>query len=170
MEIRVTKLEPPDCHHLNAAEGWLGLGDHLEANEELEKIAPRLRIHPSVLEVRWRIYAKAHNWEACVGIGEALVKLAPDLPESWIHRSYALHELNRTQEAEDKLEAAADLFPSVWTIPYNLACYACQLGKHDEAREWLKDAFELAEDQKRIRMMALEDADLKLLWVEIGNT
>jgi len=27
-----------DTRHLDAAEGWLGLGDHLAANEELEHI------------------------------------------------------------------------------------------------------------------------------------
>jgi len=30
----------PDNKHLEAAEGWLGLGNWLEANEELENITP----------------------------------------------------------------------------------------------------------------------------------
>jgi hypothetical protein len=45
--------------HSLAAEGWLGLGDHLAANEELEQISPKLRAHPLVLEVRYKIYAEA---------------------------------------------------------------------------------------------------------------
>ena len=45
-------LTPPDSFHLKAAEGWFELGNHLEANEELEKIAPKLRVHPDVLEIR----------------------------------------------------------------------------------------------------------------------
>jgi hypothetical protein len=36
-------LQPPDGLHLQAAQGWLGLGDHVEANEEFEEIAPKLR-------------------------------------------------------------------------------------------------------------------------------
>jgi hypothetical protein len=36
----VTPIEPPDSLHLLAAQGWLELGNHLEANEELEKITP----------------------------------------------------------------------------------------------------------------------------------
>jgi tetratricopeptide (TPR) repeat protein len=165
----VKQLEPPDSHHLNAAQGWLELGNGIEANAELENIAPALRTHPLVLEMRWQIYAKAEKWEACVEIGEAMVKAAFDLPEGWIHRSFALHELKRTQEAADKLEAAADLFPSVWTIQYNLACYACQLGKQDEAREWLRDAFDLAPDKKALKLSALDDPDLEPLWLEIGE-
>ena len=50
------KLEPPDSHHLEAAEGWLGLGNWNEANEELEKISAPARAHPSVLEMRFHIY------------------------------------------------------------------------------------------------------------------
>jgi hypothetical protein len=42
----VQSLTPPDSYHLEAAQGWLELGNHLEANEELEKISPALRIHP----------------------------------------------------------------------------------------------------------------------------
>lgn len=162
------RIEPPDNHYLNAAQGWLELGNHLEANEELERITPSLRAHQLVLELRWQIYAKAMDWETCVQIGEALVKSAPDFPEGWINRSYALHELKRTQAAADKLEAAADLFPSVWNIPYNLACYASQLGQLEEAREWLRDAFDL-DVTKRTKIMALDDPDLEPLWQAIGQ-
>ena len=35
-------LEPPDSFHLLAAQGWLELGNHVEANEELDKITPQL--------------------------------------------------------------------------------------------------------------------------------
>ena len=48
-------LPLPDQRFLNAAEGWLGLGDHLAANEELENITPQFRAHPLVLEVRYQI-------------------------------------------------------------------------------------------------------------------
>ncbi len=31
-------VAPPDSLHLQAAQGWLELGNHIEANEELENI------------------------------------------------------------------------------------------------------------------------------------
>src|SRR5690242_8440192 len=31
-------LEPPEIHHVNAAEGWLGLGNASEAEHELGKL------------------------------------------------------------------------------------------------------------------------------------
>jgi hypothetical protein len=56
----------------------------------------------------------------------------------------------------------------VWNIPYNLACYACQLGKHEEAWEWLEDTFDLG-NSKTVKLMALEDPDLEPFWAEIGE-
>ena len=63
--------------HLTAAQGWLELGNHEEANEELELIDAPLGADPDVLEVRWGIYAKVTDWEACLHIGKAMVKLDP---------------------------------------------------------------------------------------------
>ena len=73
-------LQHPDTLHLQAAQGWLELGNHLEANEELEKVTASLRGHPDVLELRWQIYAHAKKWDACVDIATAITKLAPDRP------------------------------------------------------------------------------------------
>lgn len=126
------KLLPlPDAHHLQAAEGWLELGDPVSANDELEKITTSLRSHPDVLAVRWQIYAHAKKWELCVDIAEVIIKLAPKESFGWIHRSFALHELKRTREAFDTLLPAAERFKRSWTIPYNLACYCVQLGRLD---------------------------------------
>jgi hypothetical protein len=41
-----------DKLHLNAAEGWLGLGNYLEANAELEQLPAQLRAHPDALQMR----------------------------------------------------------------------------------------------------------------------
>src|SRR5437773_11176426 len=105
------QLQPPDTFHLSAAEGWLGLGNHLEANGELERITHQLRAHPDVLKVRWHIYAKAYHWQTAVDIASAIIRLAPQDAEGWLHRSFALHELKRTTEARDLLLPAADKFP-----------------------------------------------------------
>src|SRR5882672_9302715 len=103
-------LEHPDDLHFQAAQGWLGLGSYLEANDELEKITSHLRAHPDVLELRWHIYAKEEKWAACVDIAGAIIKLDPNRPDAWIHRSFALQELKRTQEAFDQLLPVAERF------------------------------------------------------------
>jgi tetratricopeptide (TPR) repeat protein len=164
----VKSLGAPDTFHLSAAIGWLELGNQIEANEELEKITPELRVHPDVLEIRLQIYTKAKQWERCVDIGNALVKVAPNRPFGWLQRSFSLHELKRTQEAAELLVPAAVLFPKEWRIRYNLACYACQLGNKKEAWKWLEFAFDLS-DSKAVKLMALNDPDLETLWTEIAE-
>lgn len=163
------RLEKPDRIHLNAAEGWLGLGDLVSASDELEQITPAFRAHPAVLLMRCNIYQAAKKWECMIPIAETLVQQLPKLAEAWLQRSYALHELKRTQEAYDLLLPAAGKFPTLWIIPYNLACYACQLGKFKEAMKRLEKAIDLAGKEEDIRLMALEDSDLEPLWKDIGE-
>jgi tetratricopeptide (TPR) repeat protein len=156
VQNRIKPLEPPDTIHLSAAEGWLGLGNPLEANEELEKITPQLRNHPDVLEVRWQIYTAENKWNACVDIAQAITKLAPSRSTGWIYLSVALHELKRTKEARDNLMGVEQQFPDQYLIRYNLACYESRLGNLKKAYQLLKKAIELAAT-KDIRAMALHD-------------
>ena len=62
----------------------------------------------------------------------------------------------------------AEKFPEDPIMRYNLACYECQLGRLEHARNWLQKAFKLG-DPKKIKLMALEDPDLQPLWREIGQ-
>lgn len=164
--MAVKPLEPPDSFHLSAAVGWIELGNWREAEEELKKIAPAWRTHTNVLEIRWVLCGKAGDWERCVEIGHELVKAEAESSFGWVHRSFALHELKRTQEAADLLIPATILFPKEWLIRYNLACYSCQLGNHPEARKWLKAAMRLG-DAKQVKLMASNDPDLEPLRAEI---
>jgi hypothetical protein len=49
MDYRDKQLVQPDIFHLDAASGWLGLGDVVSANDELKQISPAMREHPAVL-------------------------------------------------------------------------------------------------------------------------
>jgi tetratricopeptide (TPR) repeat protein len=168
MALKIKPLEEPDSHHLRAAQGWIGLGNHAEADKELDEIKPQLRTHPDVLEARWLICAHAKKWDACVDLAAAIVKLAPKRSFGWIHRSYALHGLKRTQEAFDNLLPVANAFPKVWMIPYNLACYCAQLGRIEESKDWFKKAMTIDEDT--VKREGIDDPDLKPLWDSMSNT
>lgn len=161
-------LQHPDSLHLQAAQGWLELGNFLEADKELDEITPELRAHPDVLLVRCEIYFKAKKWDYVVTVAETLVKMLPKEPQMWINRSFALHELGRTQEAYDQLLPAGKKFRKLWTIPYNLACYCAQLGRFDECQEWFKKA--MAIDEHTVKRAAIDDPDLKPLWDSMSGT
>jgi hypothetical protein len=162
-------LAPPDSHYLTAAVGWLELGDPVEAVREIERIDPAHLEHPDVLEVRWQISTVDQNWEAGLALAEKLVAVAPDRSSGWIHRAYCLRRVKAgsLQAAWDALRPVYDKFPSVVIIPYNLACYAAQFGRLNEAWSWLHKAMEIGGHIDTIKKMALADADLKALWDRI---
>jgi tetratricopeptide (TPR) repeat protein len=168
MEKWMKSLEQPDRVHLNAASGWLGLGNYEEAHNELEQISNEKRTHPAVLLTRCEIYMAAKKWDYVISIAETLMEQLPKLSQPWIFRSYALHALNRTQEAFELLLPAAEGFPKLWIVRYNLACYCSRLGRIKEAMGWLEQAIDFT-DEEDIRQMALDDPDLEPLWAKIGE-
>jgi predicted Zn-dependent protease len=162
------KLDLSDQRHLDAAEGWLELGDWLEANEELERITPAMRGHPFVLRVRWDIYAKTKKWEMAVEVSRGISVALPENSWGWIHWAYSLHELKRTKEAQGVLLRITDKFPDESTIQYNLACYTCQLGELKESLRWLEKAID-CKGEEDVRLTALDDPDLEPLWNQISE-
>ena len=161
-------LPQPDRFHAQAAVGWLELGSVLEARRELDAISPAHREHPDVLEAWWPILAEEKNWNAALASAEKLVAQAPERQTGWVQQSYALHELKRTGEACDRLVQVVEKFSDVYVIPYNLACYQCQLGNKTEALEWLRRAVQ-ASDARTIRAMGMNDSDLAPLRDEIAK-
>ncbi len=162
----IPDLQPHDALHLQAAEGWVGLGDYSAANDELEQITPACRAHPNVLQLRWRIYANAGKWDACLDIATALTTLTPERRFGWIHRAHALDKLGRTQEAKELLVSVADYFEANATLPYHLARYCARLGQIDEAKQWLGRALLAADGSEaveKLRKRAMEDPDLEAL-------
>src|SRR5215472_4067015 len=106
----IKALEPPDIHHLNAAEGWLGLGNSAEAEQELLRLNPAVEDHPEVLRVRYHLYGQTKRWDRAAETAQLLCQLTPDTPFGWIHLAFALHELRRTREAYDVLLPVVNRF------------------------------------------------------------
>jgi len=137
-------VKPPDETQVEAAEGWIGLGDYVAANDELEQMTPANRAHPDVLQLRWRIYVAAKNWEACLDNSTALTKLTTERRFGWIHRAHTLDKLGRTQEAKDLLLSVVGELEVNSTIPYHLAQFCAKLGQVDESEQWLGKALLVA--------------------------
>jgi Flp pilus assembly protein TadD len=162
------EIEPPDSHHLSAAIGWLGLGNWQEANEELDKIAPALRAHPSFRMVKYEVLAKAGKWDDAAEIARGLIQLDPKDPQYWIWHAYATRRMTSggIPQAREILSKAQKLIPKEPLTSYNLGCYECQLGNLQTARQWLEKTFAVG-DPKTFKSLALEDRDLEPLWPEI---
>lgn len=163
------QLDSPDIHHLLAAQGWLELENPSEAGEEIARISPENLDHPDVLEVRWAVCAAGERWEAGLEVAETLLRAAPDRASGWLHRAYALRRVKEggLQRAWEALLPGFEKLPKAEVIPFNLACYSAQMGRLDEAWEWLHKAMEAAGDVNVIKNMALADTDLQALWERI---
>tara|TARA_Y100001934_G_scaffold275450_1_gene369872 strand:+ start:1851 stop:2378 length:528 start_codon:yes stop_codon:yes gene_type:complete len=165
-------LDAPDIHFVQAAEGWLELGLPEEALAELKQLSKDSQTHPASLNLLWSAHAELEEWEQARDAADRLVECAPSDAGGWIHRAYAIRRMKggSIEEAWLALYPAMQLFPNESIIPYNLACYACQLGKLGEAKSWYEKAYRIPNDhlaQKTLKKMALEDTDLEALWGEI---
>ena len=164
----MSKLEPPDAFALSAALGWIELGNPTEALAELERVTPDNQAHPGVLELRWAALAELKRWAHAFAVASDLVRVNPQSVNGWLHRAYALRRMPEggIQLAWDALLPAGEKFKKEPVVAFNLACYACQLERMDEARIWLERAMKIGK-RREIQTMALADEDLKPLWTEI---
>lgn len=162
------ELPFPDRHHVVAADGWLDLGLPLEALRELGRCCPETRRTLIATQVAWRAHAERRDWAAALAVAEHLVAEDPGQVGGWLNRSYALHELSRTQEASDALLPAAAMFPKDPIIRYNLACYACRMGDLASARRWLREVVRI-KDLAFLKALAMDDPDLTTLREEIAG-
>jgi len=161
-------VDPPDAHCLNAALGWVELGNLAEARAELDQISAANQTHPDVLEVRWLLRAEAKDWQAALEAARAILERAPGRATGWLHQAYALRRApgGGVEKAWEVLKPAFDRFPNEPIIAYNLSCYACQMQRLPEARDWFQRALAIGNKQK-LKKMALADSDLEPLWDEI---
>lgn len=154
-------LEQPDQRHCQAAAGYVELGMLLEANAELDEIDPFNRAAPEVLAVRITIYRKLEKWELMQELAKRLTDFQPHDVQWSISLAYASRRADSIEAAKEVLLDAETKFPKEPAIKYNLACYFCQTGDIEMAKNYLKEAFEI---DLNLRIAALEDEDLEPLW------
>jgi len=155
-------LEPPDQQYWQAAVGYVGtrnvcrsrFGVRARQNGSILSI-------PEVLAVRVAIYRGLKKWELMQQIAKRLKEFEPDNVQWTISLEYATRRAYSIGTAMEILLNAQAKFPKEAAIPYNLACYYCQRGEIENAKRYLKQAFEI---DPNWRKAALEDEDLKLLW------
>jgi tetratricopeptide (TPR) repeat protein len=159
--IRKMPLEPPDKQFFEVACGYAELGMCLDANAELEKIDPFNRAAPEVLALRISIYCGLEKWDLMAEIAKRLAEFQPDNPQWPVSLAYATRRAISIEAAKEILLNAEPKFPKEGVIKYNLACYSCQTGDIDAAKNYSKKAFEI---DSSWRLTALNDEDLKPMW------
>src|SRR6266576_6277171 len=154
-------IEPPDKQFLEVACGYAELGMYPDANAELEKIDPFNRAAPEVLALRIAIYGGLKKWELMAEIAKRLTEFQPDDPQWPVSAAYATRRAISIEAAREILLNAQSKFPKEAVIPYNLACYECQMGNLQSSKNHLKQVFKI---DSKWRITALDDPDLQPLW------
>lgn len=162
------ELTPADEFALEAVAGWLMLGNHKEAAAELCSIPMERLMHPKVMLAAFEIHACMKKWDEAAEAARTVMIMDPNSPAGYVKRAFALHELRRTEEAWKCLLPAGRRFPEEWVVPYNLACYACQLGREKAAVRWLERAINAA-GSLNLKRIALADPDLEPLRPSIAK-
>jgi predicted Zn-dependent protease len=168
----MNSLEPADHHRVQAADGWLRLGDLAQAEAELAALAPAVQEHAEVLQLRWTLASRREDWRECLRLADGLVRQAPERRFGWLHLALSLHKLGRTAEAYDRLLAAADQFEASATLPFFLARFACALGRLDAGRHWLAVALADADRTgtgRELRRRAQDEPDLASIRDELAD-
>lgn len=146
---------------LEAALGYLQLGMFEEANDEIEQLPSEEKNSPGVLRLRAAIYSETKSWHLLHEVAGFLVNSLPGDPQHWIWLAYATRRTTSIPAAETILLQALQSHPNEGMIHFNLACYAAQTGKVEDARELLRNAIRL---EPNVRSLALDDPDLEPLW------
>ena len=154
-------LESQAQRHLMAAEGYVELGMHLEANGELEEINADFRHLPEVLAIRLQIYRALEKWDLMQVVARALARQEPENVHWAVSWAYATRRAESIGAAKAILLEAVEQYPVEAILHYNLACYECVLGEMEVAQARLYHALKL---DPSFRLKALMDEDLAPLW------
>ena len=146
---------------LQAAEGYVYLELYREALAELDELVEREQEDRDVMIARIRILLHLQRWTRAARLSSRGEALFSDEDEFTVQRAFALHQMNRTEEAARVLRQAPEWIRRTGILYYNLACYEARWGNLQAARHCVQTAIEL---NSAIKKNARQDPDLADLW------
>jgi len=160
----MTKIPDQFLWRLERSDGYMDLRMWDRARAELESIPEAYRDTLEYQRLTMRFALEQQNWPEAMTLGERLCRREPGSAGHWIQLAYAARRARGIEAARSILLRALQQFPEEPIIPFNLACYECQLGHREAAINYLSRAEKL---EPLCRAMALEDDDLEPLWPEL---
>jgi len=153
-----------DTYLFHAVSVWAFLtqSNPTEAERHLHQIPEQLREHPFFNFLSESVYMASGDWEQVEKFAQKCIEWQPEKSRMWTLRGIALDKMGQTQVAYTLLLSALETLPNEFNFSYNLACFACRLGREDEAWEWVEKAFQLS-DLETFKSWLLTDDDLKPL-------
>jgi len=146
---------------LLAAEGYVYLGLYREALKELDQLDKPEQDECDVLIARIRILLHLARWTKAARLSAKGEALYDSEDEFTVQRAFALHQLDKGEEAAHVLLQAPEWIRRTGILHYNLACYEARWGNLTIARQCVQTAIQL---NSAIKKNARQDPDLAALW------
>jgi tetratricopeptide (TPR) repeat protein len=154
-------MTPTDQLHLNAAAGFLQIGEPMDAWNELEEIAAANRAKVEVLTVRLAVCRGLEKWELAEEVARHLIKHDPHNVMHIVALAEVMGHREGPVAAAAVYELAIGRFPDLALLRVSLAVELVKAGQVDDAKRVLKTAFEL---NPALRLVALDHPGLNVLW------
>jgi tetratricopeptide (TPR) repeat protein len=148
-----------DAYHFKAA--WVCLTELRpdQAAKHLEKLSDEARRDSNFSFLAETAFMATGDWEKLRELGEQQTKRCPEESRGWIIQGIGLEKMGKIQEAYSLLLGVLLNFSKDFFVHYNLACFACRLGRNDEAWSLLKKSFSMTAPETFERW-TLSDDDL----------
>ena len=146
---------------LQAAEGYVYLELYKEALAELDDVDPQEQDDRDVMIARIRILLHLERWTKAARLSSRGEALFSDEDEFTVQRAFALHQLNKVEDAARVIQQAPEWIRRTGILHYNLACYEARWGNLQAARSCVQTAIKL---NSAIKKNARQDPDLADLW------
>ena len=153
---RPHQLEPKV--HWSRVTGYMQLGIIEEALIDLAMLPDDDQWGKKKRAMRLEIFQQQKNWQEMAEVAHGLRMEFPEDVQWWIADAFATRRSQSIEQAREILLEGLACHYEDATIRFNLACYACQLGSLGECMDFLKEA---VKRDKRFKVMAMEDEDLK---------
>lgn len=163
----MNRVLPPDClWRLRKSDGYMDLKMWDCADAELARVPAAFRGTTLYRQLLLRLALERNRWSDAAELADALRQSEPDQACHWVQLAFATRRLQGIEAARSILREAHDRFPREAIIPFNLACYECQLGDQETALRYLREAESL---EPSCRALALRDCDLAPLWPRLDS-
>ena len=146
---------------LQAAEGYCYLGLHREALKQIDTIFLGEQENVDVMIARIRILLHLGRFSFAARLSARGSTLYRNEDEFTVQRAFALHQLNKEDEAAEVIERAPDWLRRTGILHYNLGCYEARWGNLKTARQCVQAAVKL---NAAIKANMKKDPDLAALW------
>lgn len=155
------EVSPLTRKAVDAAVGFNFFGLHNDAIAELEKIPPIEREKTPVLLVKIKTILYQKKWRLAEKICKKAIASTPKENEFYVQLAFALHKMEREEEAVDTIMSAPESIRRIGILHYNLGCYEARFGNLEIARSHIDSAIKI---NSKIKNKIKKDPDLRMLW------